>query len=39
VIAFFWLFTPYWPDALVSIIMNSVVIYGLGTYGLERTTV
>ena len=35
VIAFFWLFTPYWPDALISIILNGVVIYGLGAYGLE----
>ena len=35
VMAFFWLFTPYWPDALISIILNGVVIYGLGAYGLE----
>jgi hypothetical protein len=38
VMAFFWLFTPYWPDALLSIILNSVVIYGLGAYGLERAS-
>jgi len=35
VFAFFWLFTPYWPDALISILLNGVVIYGLGAYGLE----
>jgi hypothetical protein len=39
IVAFFWLFTPYWPDALLSIILNAVVIYGLGTYGMERATV
>ena len=38
VMAFFWLFTPYWPDALISIILNGVVIYGLGAYGLEQAT-
>ena len=35
VLAFFWLFTPYWPDALLSIILAGVVIHGLGTYGVE----
>jgi hypothetical protein len=38
VMAFFWLFTPYWPDAMISIILNGVVIYGLGAYGLEQAT-
>ncbi len=33
VAAFFWLFTPYWPDALISIILAGLVIHGLGTYG------
>jgi len=32
-IAFFWLFTPYWPDALITIILAGVVIHALGTYG------
>ena len=36
VIAFFWLFTPYWPNALIAIILDGVVIYGLGAYGLEQ---
>ena len=36
VLAFFWLFTPYWPDALISILLASLVIYGLSRYGLEE---
>jgi len=36
VIAFFWLFTPYWPDALISIILAGLVIHGLGRYGVEE---
>ena len=36
VMAFFWLFTPYWPNALIAIILDGVVIYGLGAYGLEQ---
>jgi hypothetical protein len=39
VLAFFWLFTPYWPDALISIILAGLVIHGLGTYGLEDMAV
>ena len=38
VMAFFWLFTPYWPDALISILLSGVVIWGLGQYGLEDPT-
>ena len=38
VMAFFWLFTPYWPDAIVSIILEGLVIHGLGTYGLQEYT-
>ncbi len=38
VMAFFWLFTPYWPDALISILLAGVVIYGLGSYGLGDET-
>jgi hypothetical protein len=36
--SFFWLFTPYWPDALISILLNGIVIYGLGAHGLEDAT-
>lgn len=36
VMAFFWLFTPYWPDALVTIILGSLVIHGLGRYGVSE---
>jgi hypothetical protein len=35
-IAFFWLFTPYWPDALISILLAGLVIHGLGRYGVEE---
>jgi hypothetical protein len=38
VVAFFWLFTPYWPDALISIILAGLVIHGLGTYGVQELT-
>ena len=34
-VACLWLFTAYWPDALVSILLNGVVLYGLGAYGFE----
>jgi len=36
VLAFFWLFTPYWPDALISIILAGFVIHGLARYGVEE---
>jgi len=36
VIAFFWLFTPYWPDALISILLCGVVVHGLGRYGVDE---
>ena len=35
-LSFFWLFTPYWPDALISIILSGLVIHGLGTYGVDE---
>src|SRR5689334_23564153 len=35
VFAFFWLFTPYWPGALVIIAVDMLVIYALAKY-LER---
>jgi len=34
-VAFFWLFTPYWPDALISILLCGLVIHGLASYGVE----
>jgi len=34
--AFFWLFTPYWPDALISILLAGIVLYGLSAYGLAE---
>ena len=37
-IAFFWLFTPYWPDALISILLAGLVIHGLGKYGIEEVS-
>ena len=36
VLAFFWLFTPYWPDALISILLASLVIHGLARYGIDE---
>lgn len=33
VASFFWLFTPYWQSAMVSIVLAGLVVYGLGTYG------
>ena len=38
VFAFFWLFTPYWPGALVIIAIDMLVIYALLLYG-ERDDV
>jgi hypothetical protein len=29
--AFFWVFTPYWPGALIIIALDMLVIYALGT--------
>ena len=37
VISFFWLFTPYWPDAMISIVLAGFVLYGLGNYGIDDT--
>ena len=36
--AFFWLFSPYWPGALVIIIIDMLVIHALVRYG-EREDV
>ena len=36
VMSFFWLFTPYWPDALISILLAGFVIHGLGRYGYDE---
>jgi len=29
--AFFWIFSPYWPGALVIIALDLMVVYALGT--------
>ena len=33
--AFFWIFSPYWPGALVIIALDMLVIYALGTNSVE----
>ena len=33
IFAFFWLFSPYWPGALVIIAIDMVVLYALVAYG------
>jgi hypothetical protein len=33
IVAFFWLFSPYWPGALVIIAVDLLVLYGLVAYG------
>lgn len=33
IFAFFWIFSPYWPGALVIILVDMLVIHGLATYG------
>jgi hypothetical protein len=33
--AFFWLFSPYWPAALVIIVLDMLVIYALGTTSVD----
>jgi hypothetical protein len=33
IFAFFWLFSPYWPGALIIIAIDMLVIYGLSAYG------
>jgi hypothetical protein len=35
IVQFFWLFSPYWASALVSIGLGVLVLYGLTTYGLR----
>jgi hypothetical protein len=34
--AFFWIFSPYWPGALVIIALDMLVIYALNPLGEER---
>ena len=31
IFAFFWIFSPYWPSALVIIVLDLLVIYALST--------
>jgi hypothetical protein len=33
IFAFFWLFSPYWPSALIIIIIDMLVLHGLVSYG------
>jgi hypothetical protein len=33
IFAFFWIFSPYWPGALVIIVVDLLVIHALVTYG------
>jgi hypothetical protein len=35
VFAFFWLFSPYWPGALVIIVIDLLVIHALSAYGVR----
>jgi hypothetical protein len=35
-LAFLWLFTPYWPDALVTIALAAIVVSILSKYGIEE---
>jgi hypothetical protein len=35
-IQFLWLFTPYWPQAMVTILLDSFVIWALTAHGLNR---
>ena len=32
-LAFFWIFTSYWPAAIVTIVIDMLVIYALTAYG------
>jgi hypothetical protein len=36
---FFWLFTPYWPSALVTIVLDGLVIWGLAAQFPETESV
>jgi hypothetical protein len=38
IFAFFWLFTDFWQAALLTIVLDMLVIYGLSTYGERRTS-
>lgn len=33
IFAFFWIFSPYWPGALVIIVIDMLVLHGLVSYG------
>ncbi len=38
IFAFFWIFSPYWPGALVIIILDMLVLHALVAYGERDTT-
>jgi hypothetical protein len=33
IFAFFWLFSPYWPSALIIIVIDMLVLHALVSYG------
>ena len=33
IFAFFWIFTQYWPAAIVTIVIDLLVVYALTAYG------
>ena len=36
ILAFFWLFTSYWPGAIATIVIDLLVIHALTAYGDDR---
>ena len=38
IMAFFWIFSPYWPGALVIIVLDMLVLHALVAYGERDTT-
>jgi|SRR4051794_9678599 len=36
ILAFFWIFTSYWPAAIATIIIDLLVIHALSAYGDDR---
>jgi hypothetical protein len=38
ILAFFWIFSPYWPGALVIIVLDMLVLHALVAYGDRDTT-
>jgi len=38
ILAFFWVFSPYWPAALIIIVIDMLVLHALVAYGERDTT-